>query len=292
MILRATMHTRRRGPHRRDWGRMATTAEPQRSARSVGLQTIVDSAGRELVTAQEFVLKALREAILTNVFEPGARLRQEELADTFGTSRIPVREALRALEYEGLVHSEPHRGFTVTSLDADDVDEVYELRILLESQAVRLALPLLTDEDLAKLDSLFTAMAEATDPDEQLAARESFYLQLFSVAGRPRLFSLIVRLHHEVARALRWPTIQYSPSHHAEFYAAVKSGDAEAAIGHLTHHYRRVASLIRRYLREGDMREQVVTPIERHAAPLASPTSERHSPIEHANSASTRGSGA
>ncbi len=94
-------------------------------------------------------------AILSGVLGPGARLRQEELAEVFGTSRIPVREALRALEYEGLVSSEPHRGFTVTALDADDVEEVYALRILLESEAVRLALPLLTDEDLEELEVLF-----------------------------------------------------------------------------------------------------------------------------------------
>lgn len=245
---------------------MATTAETVRAERFPGLRPIIDGARRQQVTAQEFVLQAVREAILTNVFAPGARLRQEELADLFGTSRIPVREALRALAYEGLVESEPHRGFTVTALDVDDVEEVYELRILLEGEAVRLALPLLTDEDVEALDRLFAAMTDATDPDEQLAARERFYLRLFSVAGRPRLLALIARLRQEVARALRWPTIQYSPSHHAEFYAAVKAGDERAAIDHLARHYRRVAALIRRYLREGDMRQRVVTPIERHGS--------------------------
>lgn len=240
------------------------TAVQARTARTHALRRIIEAARRQQSTAQEVVLEAVREAILTNVLEPGARLRQEELAELFGTSRIPVREALRALEYEGLVRSEPHRGFTVTSLDADDVEEVYELRVLLESEAVRLAIPLLTDEDLSELNEFFRAMTESTDPDEQLAARERFYMRLFSAAGRPRLLSLIMRLRQEVARALRWPTIQYSPSHHALFFDAVKSGDAESAVAHLSTHYRRVAALIRRYLREGDMRERVVTPIDRH----------------------------
>lgn len=242
---------------------MVTTTQASRGERLAELRPIIEAARRDHGTAQEFVLQAVREAILTNVFPPGARLRQEELAEIFGTSRIPVREALRALEYEGLVQSEPHRGFTVTSLDADDVEEVYELRILLEGEAVRLAIPLLTDEDLTELNALFEAMTETTDPDEQLAARERLYLRLFAVAGRPRLLSLILRLRQEVARALRWPTIQYSPSHHAQFFEAVRAGDADQAVAHLSAHYRRVALLIRRYLREGDMRQRVVTPIER-----------------------------
>jgi DNA-binding GntR family transcriptional regulator len=220
------------------------------------LRAIVEAAREDNVTAQELVLASVREAILAGVLEPGARLRQEELADVFRTSRIPVREALRALEYEGLVRSEPHRGFTVTSLDADDVEEVYDLRILLEGHAVRLALPLLTDDDLDALERLFDRMKNATTPDEQLAAREGFYLRLYSVTGRPRLVGLIARLRQEVARALRWPTIQHSPSIHEQFFDAVKTGDAERAVAQLSGHYRRVALLIRRYLREADSRER------------------------------------
>src|SRR3954447_7631810 len=132
-----------------------------RNGNAARLRAIVEVAREQNVTAQDVVLASVREAILSGVLEPGARLRQEELADLFGTSRIPVREALRALEYEGLVRSEPHRGFTVTSLDADDVDEVYDLRIVLETHALRLALPLLTDEDLAELEALYADMSEA-----------------------------------------------------------------------------------------------------------------------------------
>src|SRR5919197_2325713 len=218
------------------------------------LAEIIESARDENVTAQELVLASVRKAILSGVLEPGARLRQEELADAFGTSRIPVREALRALEYEGLVTSEPHRGFTVTALDADDIEEVYDLRILLESEAVRRPLPLLTDEDLEELEALFTAMQEATDPDRQLAARERFYLRLYSVTGRPRLVGLIMRLRQEVARVLRWATIQHSSSIHAHFFEAVRVGDADRAVSHLAGHYRRVAVLIRRHIKEAEAR--------------------------------------
>ncbi|HEX5241470.1 MAG TPA: GntR family transcriptional regulator [Candidatus Limnocylindrales bacterium] len=235
-----------------------TAADRAREARNGDgkLRAIIDAARAENVTAQELVLASVREAILAGVLEPGARLRQEELADQFQTSRIPVREALRALEYEGLVASEPHRGFTVTSLDADDVEEVYDLRILLESHAVRLALPLLTDDDLDDLEQLFDQVKNATQPDDGLAAREAFYLRLFSVTGRPRLVGLIARLRQEVARALRWPTIQHSPEIHEQFFDAVKTGDAERAVAQLSGHYHRVAMLIRRYLREAEARER------------------------------------
>lgn len=227
-----------------------------RSDQGEKLAAIIDAARAENVTAQELVLAAVRNAILSGVMGPGARLRQEELAEVFGTSRIPVREALRALEYEGLVTSEPHRGFTVTALDADDVEEVYDLRILLESEAVRLALPLLTDDDLEDLEQLFQTMQAAATPDEQLASRERFYVRLYSVTGRPRLVGLIMRLRQEVARVLRWATIQHSSSIHEHFFEAVRVGDADRAVAHLSGHYRRVAVLIRRYIKEAEARER------------------------------------
>jgi len=224
----------------------------QRDDALIHFEAIIEAARGQTSTAQDLVLAAVRNAILTGVVHPGARLRQEELAELFRTSRIPVREALRALEYEGLVRSEPHRGFTVTSLDADDVEEVYDLRTVLESHAIRLAVPLLTDEDLEELEHLSSSMREATTPDDQLAAREAFYLRLYSVTGRPRLVGLIARLRQEVARALRWPTVQHSPSMHEQFFEAIRTGDAERAVAQLAAHYHRVALLIRRQLREAE----------------------------------------
>jgi DNA-binding GntR family transcriptional regulator len=219
-------------------------------------QIVASNAARQL-TAQDLVLSSLREAILTAALPPGARLRQEKLAEVFGTSRIPVREALRALEYEGLVTSMPRRGFTVTELDADDIEEVYDLRILLESHAVRLAVPLITDEDLQILEELYAQMVAAVSGDEQLAARERFYTRLFGITGRPRLVAQISRLRQEIARSLRWPTLQHAPEHHERFLEAIKAGDADGAAAQLASHYRRVAILIRRYLRDASRNDRV-----------------------------------
>jgi DNA-binding GntR family transcriptional regulator len=206
-------------------------------------------------TAQDVVLASMRDAILSGELPPGTKLRQEKLGERFGTSRIPMREALRALEYEGLVRSVPYRGFTVTELDADDIEEVYDLRILLEGHAVRLAVPLMTDDDLRTLEELYTERTEATPGEPQLAARERFYIRLYSMTGRPRLVGLIARLRQEVARWLRWPTLQHAPSHHQAFFEAIRAGDAERAVSQLATHYRRVAILIRRNLR-GDRLER------------------------------------
>jgi DNA-binding GntR family transcriptional regulator len=201
-------------------------------------------------TVQELIVAVVRKAVLSGIVQPGAKLRQEDLAAIFGTSRIPVREALRVLEHEGLVRSEPHRGFAVTALDADQVEEIYELRIVLEAHAIRQAIPLLTDGDLLELDRLHDEMEAATDPEDQLEKRERFYLRLYAVTARPRLVGLIARLHQEVARSLRWKLVQHSPSQHQTFYEAIRRGDAEGAVAELTNHYRKVAALIRRFLRQ------------------------------------------
>jgi DNA-binding GntR family transcriptional regulator len=211
-------------------------------ARTAQLDHIIATNAAKHLTAQDLVLSSMREAILTAALPPGTRLRQEKLAELFGTSRIPVREALRALEYEGLVSSLPRRGFTVTELDADDIEEVYDLRILLESHAVRLAVPLITDEDLQILEELYARMVAAATGDEQLAARERFYMRLYSTTGRPRLVAQISRLRQE---------------HHQRFLEAIRAGDADGAAAQLASHYRRVAILIRRYLRDASLNDRV-----------------------------------
>jgi DNA-binding GntR family transcriptional regulator len=225
-------------------------------ARKAQLDRIIAINTAKDLTAQDLVLSSVREAILTAALPPGTRLRQEKLAELFGTSRIPVREALRALEYEGLVRSMPRRGFTVTELDADDIEEVYDLRILLESHAIRLAVPLITDEDLQILEELYALMVAAATGDEQLAARERFYMRLYSTTGRPRLVAQISRLRQEIARSLRWPTLQHAPEHHERFLEAIRAGDADGAAAQLASHYKRVAILIRRYLRDASINDR------------------------------------
>ena len=217
------------------------TANPDVNGyKAEALLGLIESMRDQHPTAQNLVLETLREAILEGILPPAARLRQEDLAAAFKTSRIPVREALRVLEYEGLARSEPHRGFTVTALDADQIEEIY----------VRVAIPLLTQPDLDDLQKLYDGLELIEAADEKLVRREQFYLRLYSVTARPRLVGLIARLHQEVARSLRWQLIEQSPSHHELFFDAVKAGEADLAAAELGSHYRKVVALQRRFLRE------------------------------------------
>lgn len=222
------------------------------------LRAVVNDARGLHTTTQEVVLEALRQAILRGLLPPGIRLRQEALAEVLDAgSRIPVREALRVLEFEGLVDSQPHRGFTVTGHDPHQIEEIYEMRAVLETHALRIAIPLLTDADVEELGQLSRAMVAEDDEDAALQLRERFYTQLYSITGRPRLVGLITRLRQEVAASLRQRSIEESTHHHQRLFEAIQAGDADAAAAELTSHYRKVAGLIRRALNERRMDKEL-----------------------------------
>jgi DNA-binding GntR family transcriptional regulator len=103
-------------------------------------------------TSPETVAAALRADILSGETKPGTLLRQEDLAARFAMSRIPVRDALRLLEAEGLVTIATNRGAQVIQLSRDEVAEIYHLRVLLECDCLRLAIPRLSDADLDRIE--------------------------------------------------------------------------------------------------------------------------------------------
>ena len=141
-------------------------------------------------TAQEAVLTEMRRLLVTGELAPGAPIRQEALAERLGVSRVPVREALKVLEGEGHVTYSPHRGYVVAELSIDDLVEVYRLRELLEAEAIRVAVPLLTEVDLAAIE-VAAAEVESAGKDGDLAevtaANRNFHFLLFDAAGLPRL---------------------------------------------------------------------------------------------------------
>lgn len=128
----------------------------------------------EKATLQYRVTSKLREAILRGEFAKGERLIQEEWAEKLGVSRMPIREALRQLEMEGLVRIEPHRGAIVLPVTVEDVEEIYFLRALLEGIAVEKALPYLEEDDLEELEQLVEEMERL--PAVESAAKQ--YVQL------------------------------------------------------------------------------------------------------------------
>jgi DNA-binding GntR family transcriptional regulator len=102
---------------------------------------MVDGVAVEYRTMQRIVTDRVRSAILSGQFGPGERVPQDDLAQQLGVSRMPVREALRILESEGLVELRPHRGAVVVDLLPEDIAEVFEIRAMLEGKAAALAAP-------------------------------------------------------------------------------------------------------------------------------------------------------
>ncbi len=207
-------------------------------------------------TAQARAAAALRTAILEGSLRPGQRVNQDEWARRVGVSLIPVREALRALAGEGLVTYRPRRGYVVTELDLADLEEVYRLRRVLETEALRRGVPRATPGDLAALREAADACraaAGAGDVAEQLGANRRFHDRLHALAGSRPLSRLIDLLWDstEAYRALYYALLgeaEESDLAHRVILEAVAEGDAEATIAAQDSHRERTLERLREAL--------------------------------------------
>lgn len=147
--------------------------------------------------AQARVVTALRADLLTGRLGPGDQIVQETLAERYGVSRVPLREALKTLESEGQVIHHPNRGYFVADLSVADVLEVYRLRSLLEAEAIGLAVPSLGEDDIAVLAALLAGIERAAAEADVIAmtvANRSFHFAIFDASGMPRLTRLLHQL--------------------------------------------------------------------------------------------------
>lgn len=145
-------------------------------------------------TIRQLLFEHLRHLILTGRFETGQKLVEEELAEQFGVSRTPVREAIRKLEIEGLVRYQPRRGVIVTGFSPEDVDEIYAAREVLEGLAARLAAKHGTDAEIAELGRHLEEMNRASAAgDFQRSARihTRFDDLLYRMGRNHRLFGML-----------------------------------------------------------------------------------------------------
>jgi DNA-binding GntR family transcriptional regulator len=136
----------------------------------------------------------LRTAILGGTIGPGERVRQEEVAQRAGASRLPVREALRMLAAEGLIENEPHKGARVPRLSMHEVDVMYRMRERLEPLALSESLPELTGDDLARLGDLQDRIERDVDVARFLELDREFHLLTYSGCRIEQLTSTVVRL--------------------------------------------------------------------------------------------------
>ncbi|WP_406446309.1 GntR family transcriptional regulator [Streptomyces sp. NBC_01613] len=206
---------------------------------------------------RERVLASLRQEIIAGSLRPGDRLVERELADRLGVSRVPVREAIRALVAEGFVHFETPRRTVVRRLTPNDVRELFELREALEVYAAGLAASHATPEDLAEVEELLDRAAAATEAaDAELITdiNSRLHDRIVAMAGN----SLLTEALEPVAGRLRWMTRRNEEwpqllVEHRELYEAIASGDPDRARAHaLAHVQTNYRSTVRHLFGEGE----------------------------------------
>jgi DNA-binding GntR family transcriptional regulator len=190
--------------------------------------------------AAEQAARALRDEILSGAIASGTRLGEAELAGRLSVSRTPIREALSRLAAEGLVELQPNRGARVASWTAEQLREIFELRLRLEPYAVRQAVPNLTPDQLAELDELAAAMTRTGRPgrNQDLAAmvemNRRFHGMFIDAAGSAPLAGALrgvthASVVHQNFHDYTADAMRRSLHHHVEMVAAARAGDGDWA---------------------------------------------------------------
>lgn len=179
----------------------------------------------------------LRAGIIEGAHPPGARITEQEIAESAGVSRTPVREALRRLEAEGLLRFVPHQGAFVTAWSVQDAEDIFELRAMLEGYGARLAAGKATNADVSELRLLAEAQCkEASERSpgylERIADLNSkFHRRLLQVAASARLEATLVTISSaplvlQTFRDYDDDDLNRSAHHHLEIVEAIEAGDA------------------------------------------------------------------
>ena len=186
---------------------------------------------------RDMVFDVLMSAIMQGQLSPGERLLEVQLADEMGVSRTPVREAIRRLELEGFVVMVPRKGAYVAGLSINDVEEVYEIRTVLETLAVRLAAQRMQPADYAQLDDLSEKMRatwQEGNVDNWGSLDASFHELLYKFSRNERLVAMMNNIMEQLSRyriiSLANVEVRHnSLSEHQELIEALKRRDSEAA---------------------------------------------------------------
>jgi len=216
----------------------------------VELEAVLEQMPRTRKQAtHEMVAAVLREAITNGLLKANQPLPQDWIAQQLRVSHIPVREALRQLQSEGLVTYQQNRGAQVSALTADEIHEIYEIRAILETAAIRGATPRLTPAQLAQAERILDA-AEATVDGAAWGSQDvDFHRLIYALDDRPRLRELIDGLLRRVDRY--WLTHGLMLTHRSEFerdhralLAALRARNADAAAGLLEKHLTGASELL------------------------------------------------
>jgi len=187
-------------------------------------------------TLADVALAELKEAIVSGEIPPGTPIRLQEYVDRLQMSSVPIREALRFLEQKGLIERSPHRGVFVSPMSAQDLDDTYQIRLELESKALRMASEAMTDDDSARITELVERYAKASLAGDS-GARDlhgDINMSLYELSGSKWLLLLLPMLwdNSERYRRLALPlrgTPEQRIEEHRQIVEAVAAGDPDRA---------------------------------------------------------------
>lgn len=205
------------------------------------LRPIADEALGRRRSTTDIVAGVLRDAIITGVLKAGEELNQVELARQFGISRVPVREAIRLLEAQGLVISQPHKRTVVSALTPSTLEEIFDVRMYLEAAALVAAIPRLTPDVLIELDNLVSQMDQDVDHRAWMRLNDQFHDTLYRLSGKEFINSMIRQLRQQVERFF-WAgghgvrRNQLANAEHHRILEACRAGDVTRAQDELRRH--------------------------------------------------------
>lgn len=195
----------------------------------------VRTIGADHIALREQVLAELRRRIVDGDYAQGERLTETRLADDFGVSRNPVREALRVVEAEGFVQILPRRGAVVATLDETAVRDLFAVREQLETLAAGLAAERATPKDVDRLRRLLedaSAATEAKDFDRVAELNSAFHRAVIDISGNRWLLSISAAMYHHVHWVFRVGAAQRAPhswEEHIRLVDAIAAADPKAA---------------------------------------------------------------
>ena len=215
------------------------------------LKKIAEEMQPRSMAARDWVFQVIRTAIVRGELPGDMPLRQDEISTALSVSHIPVREAFRQLEAQGLVRIYPNRGAVVTKLSCKELSDVMDTRILLEVGALRLALPHITEEDLARARELLELFSKEKDPIKGAELNLKLHFSLYDPCDNQTLISLIDQMHANVDRYItpffgkeEVSAELYTVDEHSQIISACESKDTELATAILRTHLQRTKNLL------------------------------------------------
>lgn len=197
-------------------------------------------------TTAQIVADEIRHRILSGQLKEGEQIRQEAIASDLGVSRIPVREALRQLEAEGLVTLVSHKGAEVTRLEPSEIAELFELRLMMESWLFEQAIGAIDESQLQAAEKLVEEMRNDAEIADWGTLNWKFHEVLYNAANRKATMRILKRIHDNIDRYVRLQITvtkdgqEKAHKEHLAIVSAAREGNANLAVALLTDHINHV----------------------------------------------------